>query len=66
MITYKQNIKSADFEAAIRKAIKNVDDLKHATPQAKKEFYNILVNMRDDLIRYNQGLEIPGFMREIR
>lgn len=67
MITQKQGIKCADFETAIRKAIRQVDELKHATPMAKKEVYDILMKMHDDLITYeDKAIEIPHFMREIR
>lgn len=65
MIAYKRDIKCADFEARIRKAITEVDDMKHATPQAKKEVYDLLIRMRDDLIRWDEiSIEIPEFMRE--
>lgn len=65
MIAYKRDIKCADFEARIRKAITEVDDMKHATPQAKKEVYDLLMRMRDDLIRWDEiSIEIPEFMRE--
>lgn len=65
MIAYKRDIKCADFEARIRKAITEVDDMKHATPQAKKEVYDLLIRMRDDLIRWDEiSIEIPDFMRE--
>lgn len=65
MISYKRDIKCADFEARIRKAITEVDDMKHATPQAKKEVYDLLMRMRDDLIRWDEiSIEIPEFMRE--
>lgn len=65
MIAYKRDIKCADFEARIRKAITEVDDIKHATPQAKKEVYDLLIRMRDDLIRWDEiSIEIPEFMRE--
>lgn len=65
MIKYKRDIKCADFEARIRKAIAEVDDMKHATPQAKKEVYDLLMRMRDDLIRWDEiSIEIPEFMRE--
>lgn len=65
MIAYKRDIKCADFEARIRKAIIEVDDMKHATPQAKKEVYDLLIRMRDDLIRWDEmSIEIPEFMRE--
>lgn len=67
MIQYKQNIKCADFEARIRKAIAQVEELKHATPQAKKEFYDLLIRMRDDLIRWDEfSIDVPDFMRETR
>ena len=67
MVTYKHSIKCADFETAIRKAIRQVDELKHATPMAKKEVYDILIKMRNDLVIYeDNGIEIPHFMREIR
>lgn len=67
MIAYKRDIKCADFEARIRKAITEVDDMKHATPQAKKEVYDLLIRMRDDLIRWDEiSIEIPEFMRETR
>lgn len=65
MIQYKRDIKCADFEARIRKAITEVEDMKHATPQAKKEVYDLLMRMRDDLIRWDEiSIEIPEFMRE--
>jgi len=64
MIAYKRDIKCADFEARIRKAITEVDDMKHATPQAKKEVYDLLIRMRDDLIRWEEiSIEIPEFLR---
>lgn len=67
MISIKRDIKCADFEARIKKAIKEVDDMKHATPQAKKEVYDLLMNIRDDLIRWDVfSIEIPEFMRETR
>ena len=67
MVSIKRDIKCADFEARIRKAIKEVDDMKHATPQAKKEVYDLLMNIRDDLIRWDVfSIEIPEFMRETR
>ena len=67
MVSVKRDIKCADFEARIRKAIKEVDEMKHATPQAKKEIYDLLMNIRDDLIRWDVfSIEIPDFMRETR
>ena len=67
MITYKQDIKCADFEARIRKAMGEVDEMKHATPQAKKEAYELLIRLRDDLIKWEEvTIEIPEFMRESR
>ena len=67
MVSIKRDIKCADFEARIKKAIKEVDDMKHATPQAKKEIYDLLMNIRDDLIRWDVfSIEIPEFMRETR
>ena len=67
MVSIKRDIKCADFEARIKKAIKEVDDMKHATPQAKKEVYDLLMNIRDDLIRWDVfSIEIPEFMRETR
>lgn len=67
MISYKQDIKCADFEARMRKAVAQVDELKHATPQAKKEFYDLLIRMRDDLIKWETiSIDIPDFMRETR
>lgn len=67
MISYKHDIRCADFETAMRKAFKEVDEMKHATPMAKKEVYDLLVRMRDDLITWHDnGLEIPQFMRETR
>lgn len=68
MIQYKQDIKCPNFEARMRKALKEVDELKHATPQAKKEFYDLLIRMRDDLINWKtETIDIPEFMRrEIR
>lgn len=67
MIAYKRDIKCADFEARIKKAIKEVDEMKHATPQAKKEIYDLLMNIRDDLVRWDVfSIEIPDFMRETR
>lgn len=67
MVSIKRDIKCADFEARIRKAIKEVDDMKHATPQAKKEIYDLLMNIRDDLIKWDVfSIEIPEFMRETR
>lgn len=68
MIQHKQDIKCVDFEARMRKALKEVDEMKHATPQAKKEFYELLIRMRDDLINWEtETIDIPEFMRrEIR
>ena len=67
MVSIKRDIKCADFEARIKKAIKEVDEMKHATPQAKKEVYDLLMNIRDDLIRWDVfSNEIPEFMRETR
>ncbi len=67
MVSIKRDIKCADFEARIKKAIKEVDDMKHATPQAKKEIYDLLMNIRDDLVRWDVfSIEIPEFMRETR
>lgn len=67
MVSVKRDIKCADFEARIKKAIKEVDDMKHATPQAKKEVYDLLMNIRDDLVRWDVfSIEIPEFMRETR
>ena len=67
MVSIKRDIKCADFEARIRKAITEVDEMKHATPQAKKEVYDLLMNIRDDLIRWDVfSIEIPEFMRETR
>ena len=67
MVSIKRDIKCADFEARIKKAIKEVDDMKHATPQAKKEVYDLLMNIRDDLVRCDVfSIEIPEFMRETR
>ena len=67
MIAYKRDIKCADFEARGRKAITEVDEMKHATPQAKKEVYDLLIRMRDDLIKWDEfSIEIPEFMRETR
>ena len=67
MIQYKNDIKCADFEARMRKTIAQVDGLKHATPQAKKEFYDLLIRMRDDLIKWDSvSIDIPEFMREVR
>ena len=64
MIQYKKDIKCADFEARIKKAIKEVDELKHATPQAKKEFYDLLIRMRDDLVNWKtETIDVPEFMR---
>lgn len=67
MIQYKKDIKCADFEARMRKAVAQVEDMKHATPQAKKEVYDLLMNIRDDLVRWDVfSIEIPEFMRETR
>ena len=67
MVSIKRDIKCADFEARIKKAIKEVDEMKHATPQAKKEIYDLLMNIRDDLVRWDVfSIEIPDFMRETR
>ena len=68
MIQHKQDTKCPNFEARMRKALKEVDELKHATPQAKKEFYDLLIRMRDDLINWKtETIDIPEFMRrEIR
>ena len=67
MVSIKRDIKCADFEARIKKAIKEVDDMKHATPQAKKEVYDLLMNIRDDLVKWDVfSIEIPDFMRETR
>lgn len=67
MVSIKRDIKCADFEARVRKAITEVDDMKHATPQAKKEFYDLLIRMRDDLIKWDSvSIDIPEFMRETR
>lgn len=67
MIAYKRDIKCADFEARIKKAIKEVDEMKHATPPAKKEMYELLISIRDDLIKWDSNtIEIPTFMRELR
>lgn len=67
MVSKKRDIKCADFEARIKKAIKEVDEMKHATPQAKKEVYDLLMNIRDDLVRWDVfSIEIPEFMRETR
>lgn len=68
MIQHKQDIKCPNFEARMRKALKEVDEMKHATPQAKKEFYELLIRMRDDLINWKtETIDIPEFMRrEIR
>lgn len=67
MITYKRDIKCADFEARIKKAITEVESMKHATPQAKNEFYDLLIRVRDDLIKWDSiSIEIPEFMRETR
>lgn len=64
MVSVKRDIKCADFEARIKKAITEVDDMKHATPQAKKEVYDLLIRMRDDLIRWDEiSIEIPDFLR---
>ena len=37
MVSVKRDIKCADFEARMRKAVAQVDEMKHATPPAKKE-----------------------------
>lgn len=67
MVSIKRDIKCADFEARVRKAITEVDDMKHATPQAKKEVYDLLIRMRDDLVKWDSNtIEIPTFMRELR
>ena len=67
MVSIKRDIKCADFEARVRKAITEVDEMKHATPQAKKEVYDLLIRMRDDLIKWDEfSIEIPEFMRETR
>ena len=67
MVSIKRDIKCADFEARIKKAIKEVDEMKHATPQAKKEVYDLLMNIRDDLVKWDVfSIEIPEFMRETR
>ena len=67
MISEKQNIRCADFESALKKAIVEVDNMKHATTSAKKEVYDLLMRMRDDLIRWDSNeIEIPHFMRETR
>ncbi len=67
MIQYKKDIKCADFEARIRKAVAEVDEMKHATPPAKKEMYDLLISIRDDLIKWDSNtIEIPTFMRELR
>lgn len=64
MVSVKRDIKCADFEARIRKALKEVDELKHATPQAKKEFYDLLIRIRDDLINWKtETIDVPEFMR---
>lgn len=67
MVSIKRDIKCADFEARIKKAITEVDEMKHATPQAKKEIYDLLIRMRDDLIKWDSvSIDIPEFMRETR
>lgn len=67
MIAYKQDIKCADFEARMRKAVAQVDEMKHATTPAKKEMYDLLISIRDDLIKWDSNtIEIPTFMRELR
>ena len=67
MISYKHDIRCADFESAIKKAIIEVDNMIYATSSAKKEVYDILMRMRDNLIKWdNEEIEIPYFMRETR
>lgn len=67
MIQYKQDIRCADFESAVKRTIEKVDALKHATPQAKDEFYRLLISMRDSLIKWEtHSIEVPEFMRETR
>lgn len=67
MISHKQDIRCVDFESAIKKAIVEVDNMKHATASAKKEVYDLLMRMRDDLIKWEkEEIEIPHFMRETR
>ena len=67
MVSIKRDIKCADFEARIKKAIKEVDEMKHATPQAKKEVYDLLMNIRDDLVKWDVfSIETPEFIRETR
>lgn len=67
MIQYKKDIKCADFEARMRKAVAQVEEMKHATPQSKKEMYDLLISIRDDLVKWDSNtIEIPTFMRELR
>lgn len=67
MIQYKRDIKCADFEARMRKAMTQVDSMKHATESAKKEMYDLLISIRDDLIKWDGvSIEIPEFMRDMR
>lgn len=66
MIQSKKDIKCFDLEARIKKAITQVDGFKHATEPAKREMYDLLISIRDDLIKWNDEIEIPEFMRETR
>lgn len=64
MSLYKRDINPAIFEKAVKQAITEVDELKHATPQAKREMYDLLIRMRDSLIRWDEGIEVYAFMQK--
>lgn len=51
---------------ALERAATKVENLKHATPQAKKEFNELLEELKRDIIK-GESIEIPEFLRrEIR
>ena len=47
---------------ALERATTKVENLKHATPQAKKEFNELLEELKRDII-IGESIEIPEFLR---
>lgn len=63
MIQVKQpEIRTTTFEEAYYRAIKETDEMKHATEAAKEETKRILRKMYDTCVTYKREIEIPEFL----
>lgn len=59
----KRKIETSKFEKRMTRAMNEVEDFKHSTPQAKEEMKNLLRGIYSDLIRYEEPIEPYPWMR---